>query len=88
MIHTKSLPPDAICSAFAFILQTFSLSQWVIVAYTAVNACCMIVFCKKIQLGRLDWKLIVFAFFVPLTVGVVALHLGFLGQNGAWLVLF
>ena len=87
MVYTKSNPPDAICSAFAFILQTFTFSQWVIVSYTAVNACSMIVFSKKLQLGRLDWKLILCAFFFPLVVGVVTLRLGFLGQNGAWSVL-
>ena len=52
VIHTQSNSPDLECTVFAFILQEAAFSQWIIVLFTAVSACSLIVFNKKLGLGR------------------------------------
>ena len=84
MLYAKASPPDRICSIFAFVLQEFVIAQWIIILYTAVNACSLIVFTKKLDLGWMDWKLILVAFGSPLVLGAVTLSMGLLGQSGAW----
>ena len=84
MLYAKASPPDRVCSFFAFVLQEFIFAQWIIILYTAVNACSLIVFSRKLDLGWMDWKLILAAFGSPLVLGAVTLSLGLLGQSGTW----
>ena len=76
-------PPDGLCSMVGFFNQ-FMFSQWIVVMCAAVNACSLVVFNRKLDLGRWDWKLIVIAFGIPFVCGVIEVSLGLLGQAGAW----
>jgi hypothetical protein len=46
----------------AFVLLSTVLSQWFVVIFTAVSACSLIVFGKKLNLGRWDWRLLLGTF--------------------------
>ena len=85
VILTQNNPPDLACAVFGFMLTEFGFAQWVIVLYSALSACSLIVFNKKLHLGRWDWILIVAALGIPGSFGFVAGPLGLLGQNGVWL---
>ena len=84
VMYARINPTDLACSAFGFMLTEFVFAQWIIIFYTALSACCLIVFNKKLHLGRLDWRLITIAFGSPMIIGAVAASLGLLGQNGVW----
>ena len=88
IVQVRSNPPDLVCSVFAFILHGSFIAQWIVVTYTAVNACSLIVFNKRLHLGRMDWRLIATAVLVPVIIGAVDLRLGLLGQSGAWSVAY
>ena len=77
-------PPDLMCALFSFFLQEFCFAQWCIILYTALSASSLIVFGKKLHLGRYDWRLLVSAYGAPFIVLLVSFRLGFLGQNGIW----
>ena len=79
-----SNPPDGLCSMVGFFFNQFMFSQWIVIMFAAVNACSLVVFNKKLNLGRWDWKLILIAFGTPLIGGTIQLRLGLLGQSGAW----
>ena len=84
VMYARINPPDPVCSAFGFVLMNFTFVQWIVVLYTALSACSLIVFNKKLHLGRMDWRLISVAFGFPMIIGAVAVSLGLLGQNGVW----
>jgi len=84
MLYAKDNPPDRICTVFAFFLHNFILTQWFIILSTAVSACSLIVFGRKMPLGRRDWRLLVFAFGIPTIISVIAVSRGLLGASGAW----
>ena len=85
-IHFVANPPDGICSMVGFFHHEFMLAHWIIVSFTALNACSLVVFNRKLRLGRWDWKLILVAFGTPLVIGAISLRLGLFGQSGAWFV--
>ena len=82
-LYRRSNPPDRLCSFFGFMLGEFILAEWIIVVYTAVNACSLIVFGRKINPGRKDFRLLFAAYGLPLIVTLIPAGLGLLGQNGA-----
>lgn len=84
ILITQANPPDILCRAFAFVLQEFSLAQFIIVLYTAVSACALVVFQVGIKLGGRDWLLLVAAFGVPLMIGAFCIWQKYLGPTGAW----
>ena len=53
-----AMPPDPICAAVGFLYQEFFFSQMFIVLCTALGACSLIVFNKKLNFGRWDWRLL------------------------------
>ena len=84
--YAEANPPDTLCTVVGFFYQEFMFAQWIIIVFTAVNACCLVVFNKRLHLGRSDWKLLVVAFGTPAVNGTIAISLGLLGQSGAWSV--
>ena len=62
----------------------FSLAQTLVVLFTAVNAFMMIVLEYKLNIGKYDWKLLLFTFGTPVVTGVAAIGMGILGPSGAW----
>ena len=86
ILFAKRSPPDPVCVTFAFLLQQFIISQWIVVLFTAVRASSLVVFGKKLSPGKRDWVLIVCAIGLPMIVGLVGVAFGILGQNGVWLV--
>ena len=85
-VSMEANPPDVFCSTIGFFFQEFMFAQWIIVVFTAINACSLVVFNKKLHPGRWDWRLILTAFGTPAVIGGIALPLGLLGQSGAWFV--
>ena len=84
MVGFLFLFEDRICATMAYFLLSSSLSQWGVVIFSAVSACSLIVFGKKLNLGRYDWRLLVGTFGLALGVSAVALGLRLLGPSGAW----
>ena len=84
MLYAKDSPPDRLCKAFAFFLHGFVLSQFFVVVTTAVSACSLIVFGRKMSLGRRDWRFFAFAFGTPTLITIIAESRGLLGASGAW----
>ena len=84
MLAVKDHPPPVLCIIFAFFLQTFALAQSLVILYTAISAMTLVVFEKKIGLGRYDWRLIVLTLGVPVIVGIAGALIPFLGPSGAW----
>ena len=72
VMYARINPTDLACASFGFMLTEFVFAQWIIVLYTALSVCCLIVFNKKLHLGRLDWRLITVAFGSPMIIGAVA----------------
>jgi len=69
---------------FAFFLFVTSLAQWSIVIYSAISACSLIVFGKRLEVGRYDWRLLSGSFGIPLIGAIAAISLHMLGPSGAW----
>ena len=49
ILFAERSPPDPVCVTFAFLLQQFILSQWIVVLFTAVRASSLVVFGKKLS---------------------------------------
>jgi hypothetical protein len=77
---------DNICLPMAFVLVSTIFSQWLVVVFSAISACSLVVFGKKLNLGRWDWRLLIGTFGVAYTLGAIAGGLRLLGPSGAWLV--
>ena len=86
ILVAEANPPDVICSVFGFFLLGSVFSQLFMVLFTAASACSLVVFSKKLNPGRWDWRLILTVFGIPTLNSVVAECLGLVGQSGAWLV--
>ena len=84
MLAVTGHPPDAACVYFGFNLNQFVLGQALIVIFTSVNAFVMVVKERKIDLGKYDWKLIVYALGVPFFVGILGVSTGHFGPAGMW----
>ena len=82
--HVKGHPPDVACTVMALLMQEFIFSQWVVVLFTAGSACMLVVFGKKLKLGRWDYRLLLAAFGGPLVLGIIGANFNLLGQSGAW----
>jgi hypothetical protein len=70
----------------AFVLITAIFSQWLVVIFSAISACSLVVFGKKLNLGRWDWRLLLGTFGSSIAFGGIAWGLKLLGPSGAWLV--
>ena len=84
MLTTKDHPPDRLCIFFAFFVQNFILAQALLVIFTALSTMILVLFEKKVHLGRFDWRLISFTFGIPTVNGIVGSLVPYLGQSGAW----
>ena len=84
MYHVRGHPPDVACTVMALFLQEFIFSQWIVVLFTAVSACVLVVLDKKLELGRWDYRLLLSAFGGPFAIGVIGANFNLLGQSGAW----
>jgi hypothetical protein len=70
----------------AFFLLSAIISQWLVVIFLAIGACSLIVFGKKLNLGRWDWRLLLGTFGLAVVIAGIAWYLKLLGPSGAWLV--
>jgi hypothetical protein len=70
----------------AFVLVSTIFSQWLVVIFSAISACSLVVFGKKLNLGRWDWRLLSGTFGVAYIGGGVAWYMRLLGPSGAWFV--
>ena len=86
MLSVLDHPPDHVCMVFAFLLQTFTMAQSLLVLFTAINAMVVVVLEKKITLGHFDWRLFVLTLGVPIIFGVIGITVPFLGPTGMWYV--
>ena len=86
MLAIEDNPPDIICTLFGFCVIEFILAQWLIVIFSAVSASSLVVFRKKLYLGRWDWRLLTCAFGGPGALGVFTAYFGLIGPSGAWWV--
>jgi hypothetical protein len=77
---------DAFCSPMAFVLLSAICSQWMVVVFSAISACSLVVYGKRLNLGRWDWKFLLGTFGFSVTIGGIAWGLKLLGPSGAWLV--
>ena len=84
MMAVVDHPPDDICFAFAAILVYFVQLQMCIVIFTAVNLCVLVVKEIKLNLGKYDWRLMMFALGIPALVSGGGRALRFWGPTGAW----
>ena len=84
MLAVNDHPPDRFCTAFAGLLIYPITVQMMIVLFTAVNLCVLVVKEVKLNLGRYDWRLMLYALGVPAVVVGVGLAFGFWGPGGAW----
>ena len=77
-------PPDVLCKIFAYFLQEFTAAQSLVVMLTAVGAFLMVAKSAGFNLGKFDWRLLLFAYGAPAVLGGAFLYFGFLGPSGAW----
>lgn len=77
-------PPDIPCAIFAFILNLFIFSQSLIVVFTAFNAFMMVVKERKVELGKYDWKLLLYAYGIPFSISLAVAIANHWGPSGAW----
>ncbi len=71
----------------AYVLLSAIFSQWSVVIFSAVSACSLIVFGKKLPVGRYDWRLLIGTFGLGVTGSSLAWGLNTLGPSGEWLVI-
>ena len=83
---THQHPPKALCQFFSFIMMQNVLGQGLIVLFTATSALGLVIFQKKLNLGKYDWKLAVYAIGLPLIFNICGLVYNYLGTSGAWYV--
>ena len=83
---TRQHPPKALCQFFSFIMMQNVLGQGLIVLFTATSALGLVIFQKKLNLGKYDWKLAVYAVGLPLIFNICGLVYNYLGTSGAWYV--
>ena len=76
--------PDDVCIFFAFMLVWTLNAQALLVVLIAILAFVMVVRGKRIKFGRYDWKLLVYAFGVPLVPAASFSIARWLGPSGAW----
>ena len=80
---TKTHPgPPAVCSFYSFMMFTFVMSQMLCVNVIAINAFFLMYFGKKLNLGKYDYRLLLFMFGVPVTILTISAILDKLGPNG------
>ena len=84
MLAVVDHPPDRFCTALGFLVQMFILVQMLVVLFTALSTCMLVLGQKKINLGAYDWRLIAYALGLPLLNGVIGVVLGLWGPSGAW----
>ena len=87
MLITKQHVPDIPCTIFAYVLALSGICQSTVVMTVAILSFIFLVKEKKIKLGRYDWKILLLAIGIPLTLVTVLAGLGMFGPTGAWYVL-
>ena len=60
------------------------MCQALVVMFTAFNAFYMVVWERKINLGKYDWKLLIVTLSIPAAIGFIGVGVPFLGPLGAW----
>ena len=84
MLITKQHVPDIPCSIFGFLLVTLITAQALMVMVVAILAFIMVVWEKRINFGKYDWRILSFASGIPLAAAIVLVSAGWLGPQGAW----
>lgn len=84
MLATTDHPPEAACRTFAFFVQGLMLAQAMIVSVTSLSTMMLVVFQKKLHLGRCDWRLLSLTIVPPIGIGIGGVVLPYLGQSGMW----
>jgi hypothetical protein len=74
--------PKELCELYSFGQMIFVNAQHLLVNIVAINVYMMMYFNKNLNFGRLDWKLLVWAFGVPFLAQIGAVLGGQLGPNG------
>ena len=81
---TITIPPDALCRAFAFLVYGCALGQAMMVFCLAVITCIQVYAVHHVCLGKHDWKLLVTTTGIPFTYVTVGVILKYMGPDGAW----
>ncbi|XP_065944530.1 uncharacterized protein [Magallana gigas] len=85
MVITKDhVYPVELCEFYSFFLEVFSSAQFLMTNVAAFNAFGLIFLKKQFELGKYDWKLLLFTFGVPFVLSICALNLGYYGPTGSY----
>ena len=86
MLAVQDNPPEIACELVGFVFQIFMVGQWLVIFFSAICACSLVVCNKKLRLGRWDWRLLVITFGCPALLSAIKVPLGILGPSGSWFV--
>ncbi|KAK3092937.1 hypothetical protein FSP39_009115 [Pinctada imbricata] len=76
--------PKGLCSFYGFMLAEFISAQNLLVNIIAFNAFLLLYYCRQMNFGVRDWRLLVYTYGVPLIATSIAASLKTLGPNGTF----
>ena len=80
----KDHPPDDACAVVGAMLQFWIQTQTMVVLFTAVNLCFLVVREVRLNLGRRDWRLLTYALGLPVASVVLGFIFDFWGPARGW----
>ena len=83
VITRDHVRPIELCEFYAVMLAEFVSAQILMVNVVAVNAFILMVFKKKLNFGKYDWRLLVWTFALPFVGATAVAVSGQLGPNGS-----
>lgn len=84
VLSTGKYPPHSACQFFAWIFHFMSFSTVMTVMCVSLYCCYTVVYLKRPDLGRYDWKLIAFSFGIPFLFSLVPFTTRSYGHDAAW----
>jgi hypothetical protein len=81
VITKDHVRPIELCQFYGFMLAEFVAAQILMVNVIAINAFILMVFKKKINFGKYDWRLLVWTFGLPFVGSTAVAVTGQLGPN-------
>ncbi|KAK3094158.1 hypothetical protein FSP39_024794 [Pinctada imbricata] len=84
VITKNHVYPRGLCKFYGFMLTVFITAQNLMVNIVAFNAFILIYYRKNVDLGRYDYRLLLYTFGTPFVGACIAVGLGTLGSNGAF----